>query len=150
MNYLIDIDGTITEDIPNEKSERMPWATPFPGAKETINEWKRRGHTITFFTSRTEDMRRITEDWLDDCGFQYDALIMNKPRGGNYIWIDNLDVQYKHCHDPKMWETEAYICKENRCDVCKEYAICEEVDWTMGPVYNCEKCLTKTKECTNI
>ena len=26
-------------------------------------------------------------------GFKYHGLIMGKPRGGNYHWIDNLKVQ---------------------------------------------------------
>ena len=29
-NYLIDIDGTITEDVPNEEPERMLTCLPFP------------------------------------------------------------------------------------------------------------------------
>ena len=35
-NYLIDIDGTITDDIPNEEPERMETCLPFPDALETI------------------------------------------------------------------------------------------------------------------
>jgi hypothetical protein len=38
-NYLIDIDGTICEDIPNEEPERMLTAELYPGALHTINKW---------------------------------------------------------------------------------------------------------------
>ncbi len=38
-NYLIDIDGTITEDVPNEEPERMATCEPFPDALETLNRW---------------------------------------------------------------------------------------------------------------
>ena len=31
-NYLIDIDGTITDDIPNEEPERMETCLPYFGA----------------------------------------------------------------------------------------------------------------------
>ena len=31
-NYLIDIDGTITEDIPNEEPERMGTCVPYADA----------------------------------------------------------------------------------------------------------------------
>ncbi|MDA0946092.1 MAG: phosphoheptose isomerase, partial [Bacteroidetes bacterium] len=31
-NYLIDIDGTITEDVPNEEPQRMATCMPFPDA----------------------------------------------------------------------------------------------------------------------
>jgi len=88
-NYLIDIDGTITEDVPNEEPERMGTCLPFPDALETLNKWYDEGHVITFFTSRTEAHREVTEQWLKQHNFKYHGLLMNKPRGGNYHWIDN-------------------------------------------------------------
>src|SRR5210317_2182895 len=88
-NYLIDIDGTITEDVPNEEPERMLTCEPFPDALETCNKWYEEGHIITFFTSRTDEHREYTETWLNKHGFKYHGLLMNKPRGGNYHWIDN-------------------------------------------------------------
>jgi len=63
-NYLIDIDGTITDDVPNEDVERMKIVEPYEGSKDMINGWFNDGHIITFFTSRTEDLREITEEWL--------------------------------------------------------------------------------------
>lgn len=88
-NYLIDIDGTICDDIPNEEPERMATAEHFPDALETLNRWFDEGHVIFFFTSRTEDHREVTEKWLDEKGFKYHGMVMGKPRGGNYHWIDN-------------------------------------------------------------
>jgi len=88
-NYLIDIDGTITDDIPNEEPERMGTCEPYPDALKTLNKWYDGGDIICFFTSRTEDHREITEFWLDKHGFKYHSLLMGKPRGGNYHWIDN-------------------------------------------------------------
>ena len=38
-NYLIDIDGTICDDIPNEEPERMATAKLYPDALETLNKW---------------------------------------------------------------------------------------------------------------
>ena len=92
-NYLIDIDGTITDDVPNEEPERMPFVLPYEGAVETLNSWFNEGHIITFFTSRTEATRNITETWLNKHGFKYHGLLMGKPRGGNYHWIDNHIVR---------------------------------------------------------
>lgn len=92
-NFLIDIDGTITEDVPNEEPERMSTCEPFEDALDTINRWYDEGHIITFFTSRTEEHREITEAWLDKHGFKYHGLLMAKPRGGNYHWIDNHMVR---------------------------------------------------------
>lgn len=92
-NFLIDIDGTICDDIPNEEPERMITCKPYPDALEMINKWFKEGHVITFFTSRTEEHREITENWLRKHDFKYHGLLMNKPRGGNYHWIDNHIVR---------------------------------------------------------
>jgi uncharacterized HAD superfamily protein len=92
-NYLIDIDGTITEDVPNEDPSRMETCVPYAGSIEMINEWYSEGHIITFFTSRTESHREVTEIWLKNQGYMYHNLLMNKPRGGNYHWIDNHIVR---------------------------------------------------------
>lgn len=92
-NYLIDIDGTITDDVPNEEPWRMETCLPYPGSVDTINDWYSEGHIITFFTSRTESHRKVTEDWLQKHGYFYHNLLMNKPRGGNYHWIDNHIVR---------------------------------------------------------
>ncbi|GFS04112.1 phosphoheptose isomerase [Elysia marginata] len=88
-NYLIDIDGTICDDIPNEEPERMATANVYPDALKTCNRWYEQGHIICFFTSRIETHREVTEEWLDKHGFKYHSLLMGKPRGGNYHWIDN-------------------------------------------------------------
>ena len=52
-NMLIDIDGTVGEDIPNEEAHRMATAEVFQDALATINRWHGEGHIITFFTART-------------------------------------------------------------------------------------------------
>ncbi len=92
-NYLIDIDGTICDDIPNEEPERMLTAVIFPDTLETISKWYNEGHIITFFTSRLEEHREVTEEWLKNHNFKYHGLLMGKPRGGNYHWIDNHIVR---------------------------------------------------------
>ena len=88
-NYLIDIDGTITDDVPNEEPERMATCLPFDDALKTCNRWYDEGNMICFFTSRVEEHRKVTEEWLKKHGFKYHSLLMGKPRGGNYHWIDN-------------------------------------------------------------
>ena len=92
-NYLIDIDGTICDDIPNEEPERMATAKLYPDALVILNKWYDEGHYITFFTSRLEDHREVTEVWLKESGFKYHGLLMGKPRGGNYHWVDNHIVR---------------------------------------------------------
>jgi len=36
-----------------------------------------------------EEHRGITKKWLLEYGFKYHGMVMNKPRGGNYHWVDN-------------------------------------------------------------
>ena len=92
-NFLIDIDGTICDDIPNEEPERMGTCLPYPDALRIVNKWYDEGHRICFFTSRTEEHREVTEMWLGKHNFKWHTMLMNKPRGGNYHWIDNHIVK---------------------------------------------------------
>lgn len=92
-NFLIDIDGTICEDVPNEEPERMRTAQLIPQALEFVNKWYDEGHFICFFTSRLESHRAYTEEWLKQHGFKYHNIIFGKPRGGNYHWIDDRTVR---------------------------------------------------------
>lgn len=93
--FLIDIDGTICDDIPNEEWEKMADAAAFPDALETINRWYDEGHEITFFTARTLEHKEITEAWLEKHGFKHHGVIYGKPRykGKAYHWIDNRPVK---------------------------------------------------------
>ncbi len=70
------------------KAQRMETCLPFPDALQTVNKWYDEGHIICFFTSRKQP-REVTEKWLQIHGFKYQSLLMGKPRGGNYHWIDN-------------------------------------------------------------
>jgi hypothetical protein len=84
-NYLIDIDGTITEDVPNEEPERMVTCEPFPDALETLNRWFDQGHIITFFTSRTVEHKEVTDAWLKKHGFKHHGVLYGKQEGVTII-----------------------------------------------------------------
>lgn len=94
-NRLIDIDGTICTDIDNEDSHLYPYAQVFDGAVDKINKFYSNGDFIVFFTAREEKDRQVTEDWLQLHGFKYHYLLMGKPRGGNYWWLDNLQGEFQ-------------------------------------------------------
>lgn len=95
--YLIDIDGTICEDIRNEDFHLYESAKPIVGAKEEINRLYDEGNTIVFFTARESKDRIITHDWLVQNGFKFHDLLMDKPRciekDQEYVWIDNRPVR---------------------------------------------------------
>ncbi len=93
VNFIIDIDGVVCEDVPNEDIERMKIAFELPGSKDRINKLYDEGNIITFFTARTEDLREITTKWLNQHGFKYNKIIFGKPRGGNYHYIDDRSIR---------------------------------------------------------
>ena len=71
----------------------METAEVYMDALDIVNKWYDQGHIITFFTSRTSNLAEITEKWLQEKGFEYHGVLYNKPRGGNYHWIDNHIVR---------------------------------------------------------
>jgi len=98
-NFLIDIDGTICEDIPNEEPEKFATAKLIDNrfdhqlkCVENLKLLREAGHDITFFTSRKKEHEEVTVKWLKEHDFVYDKIIFDKPRYGKYIWIDNLNV----------------------------------------------------------
>jgi hypothetical protein len=94
--FLIDIDGTICDDILNEDSHLYPDANVYPKALDIINKWYDEGNVITFFTARETKDREVTLQWLDKHGFKYHGLVMDKPRINDqqeYVWIDNKKVR---------------------------------------------------------
>ncbi len=97
--FLVDIDGTICEDIPNEAGcEAMAKAKPFPDAIKWVNKRHAEGNYICFFTARRSDEHKeVTDEWLKKQGLKYDQVIYNKPRRtkelNQYHLIDNVSVR---------------------------------------------------------
>ncbi len=96
--FLIDVDGTLCEDIKNEEgSRRMARAKPFPDSIKAVNRLYKGGNYICIFTSRTDSHRRVTENWLKRHRVRYHAMLLNKPRKlgkyTSYHWIDDVHVQ---------------------------------------------------------
>jgi uncharacterized HAD superfamily protein len=91
--FIIDIDGTICENIRNEEGTiRMAGAKPFTESIRRINELYDQGHYICFFTARTDEHRQATEEWLKKHSVRYHQIIYNKPRKiGEYHEYHFLD-----------------------------------------------------------
>ncbi len=96
--YIVDLDGTLWEDVPNEVAQdRTENAEVYHNAVDWINEKFDEGNYICFFTARWESLRRLTEEKLAKIGVRYNQLIMNKPRLRHtkyrgYHYIDNCAV----------------------------------------------------------
>mgnify|MGYP001273565524 FL=1 len=93
--WLIDIDGTVCEDIPNEEAYRFGTAKPLPGSLAKVKELYSKGDRVTFFTSRTSEHAEVTEEWLKVHGYPYESVCYNKPRISDdeeYHWVDNKSV----------------------------------------------------------
>lgn len=93
--WLLDIDGTVCEDIPNEESHRFVTAKPLHGSLDKVKELYGRGDRVTFFTARTIEHKEATEKWLTDNGFPFESVVYGKPRigdGEEYHWVDNKSV----------------------------------------------------------
>ena len=92
-NILIDIDGTISEVFPQHDYYQYKNAKVVAGSLQSVNTLHDAGNIITFLTIRPENFKEVTENWLQQNGFKYHALIMNKSKASKYYWINNKDVQ---------------------------------------------------------
>ena len=64
--YIIDLDGTVWDDIPNEVAHNeTATAKVFDNAVEWINKKYDEGNYICLFTARTEAHKKVTEDKLN-------------------------------------------------------------------------------------
>ena len=96
--YIIDLDVTVWEDIPNEVAHNdTATAKIFDNAIEWINKKYDEGNYICLFTARTEALKKVTEDKLNNIGLKYHQLMLNKPRLRHtefegYHYIDNCAV----------------------------------------------------------
>ena len=96
--FIIDIDGTICENIKNEEGKgRMRDAKPIPSSIEKINHLYQAGHYICFFTARRDEHERVTRAWLRKHRVKYHQLILNKPRKlppyVEYHFVDDSKVK---------------------------------------------------------
>ena len=74
--YIIDLDGTVWEDIPNEVAHNdTATAKIFDNAIEWINKKYDEGNYICLFTARTEALKKVTEDKLNSIELKYHQLM---------------------------------------------------------------------------
>jgi uncharacterized HAD superfamily protein len=90
MKIVIDIDGTICEEMPTfEKC----LAKPIKGAVEKINLLHDEGNFIYLYTARGWGEFKMTEAWLKTNNIKYDVLLCGKPVYD--IWIDDRAIKFE-------------------------------------------------------
>lgn len=83
--WILDIDGTIVK----HNGYKMDGSdTLLPGAKEFLSKIPD-SDMIIFLTSRTDDYRQITINFLKENAIRYDQIIFNAPFGERILVNDN-------------------------------------------------------------
>ena len=95
MRICIDLDGVIS--TLKKENETYADVKPIDGAKEKIQQLRKNGHHVIIFTARhmktcngnvskvIAKIGKITLDWLDLYGIEYDELLFGKPWADVYI-----------------------------------------------------------------
>lgn len=90
---ICDIDGVLLEIRPISGYFNEP-AVAFDTAKEMLNGWFNDGDYILLWTARPEEYRQLTMQQLDENGFKYHKLLMNKPHAKDCIHIyDDANIE---------------------------------------------------------
>ena len=82
--WIFDIDGTIAK---HNGYKQDGFDTLLPGVKEYFSEIPEDDY-ILILTSRTEDYRKQTIDFLNDNGIRYNDIIFNLPMGERILVND--------------------------------------------------------------
>jgi len=104
MRIVIDLDGVICPiKKPNQSYSDLD---PFPGAVERLRELRAAGHYIIIMTARhmatcdsnvgkvMKKIGKLTFDWLDNHGIEYDEVYFGKPNGD--VYIDDRAIRFTH------------------------------------------------------
>jgi capsule biosynthesis phosphatase len=102
LRVCVDLDGTICELARNGDYASV---RPQPGAREALQELKRRGAYIIIYTARrmrthegdvakvVEEVGGLTEDWLQKQRIPYDELVFGKPYA--HVYVDDLAHRFE-------------------------------------------------------
>lgn len=79
MHIAVDIDGILTKEIDGWGDDIYRKRTPNEENILIVQLLYSDGHEIALFTSRHEEDREVTVEWLKKHEVPYDHLIMEKP-----------------------------------------------------------------------
>lgn len=104
MRIVIDLDGTICPiKKPGESYQDLK---PLPGSVERIRELRSDGHYIIILSARNmatcesnlgkvmRNVGKITLDWLEFHGIEYDEIYFGKPNAD--IYIDDRCIRFEN------------------------------------------------------
>ncbi len=95
MRIVIDLDGTICPV--KQPGQSYADLEPYPESAERIRTWRTLGHYVIIQTARNmatcqsnlgrvmKNIGKITLDWLDRHGIEYDEIYFGKPNAEVYI-----------------------------------------------------------------
>ncbi len=82
--WILDLDGTI---VKHNGYKLDGYDSLLPGAREFMDSIDKKD-MIIFITSRTDEYRKITEQFLMDNDIRYDSIIYNAPYGERILIND--------------------------------------------------------------
>ena len=120
LRICIDLDGTIC-DI-RQEGQTYAEVKVKPGAAERIRALRRAGHTIVIQTARNmgstghnvgkalRNVGKITFDWLEKNGIEYDEIFFGKPNAD--VMIDDRAFRFADNWEDITEETLSSAAKE--------------------------------------
>lgn len=84
-----DIDGTIFRKYGEEEVTDIESTHLLPGSLEQLQKWDAEGHLIVLTTSRSPNLRTITQIQLDHFNVPFNRLLMGLPVGVRILVNDN-------------------------------------------------------------
>lgn len=122
MRIAIDLDGTICPTKEGNDYRDYAHLEPYPGAAERIRQLRSAGHTVIILTARNMGscssnlgmvvarVGKITLDWLERHGIEYDEIYFGKPHAEVYLddralrftsWDEVSEASLKAASRPK-------------------------------------------------
>ena len=102
MRIVIDLDGTICTI--KKRDQSYADVTLIPGAKERLKEMRKQGHYIIIQSARNmatcdsnvgkvmKNIGKITLEWLERNGIEYDEIYFGKPNAE--VYIDDRAIRF--------------------------------------------------------
>lgn len=107
MRIVVDLDGVICPVKGVEQSYAE--LVPLPGAASRLRELRAAGHSVIIVTARNmstcegnvgkvvQRVGKLTLDWLDRHGIEYDEIHFGKPNGE--VYIDDRAIRFTSWHE---------------------------------------------------